>query len=197
MSATEDLLDARKKLIFKPYSFGLLGSLTLLGLYVLVLTVSNSFEHALTQFLLFWPWFSLLILGFGVQVGLFFYMTSYHKVTHCMAAGKKTVMATAGISGGAMVVCCLHHVTDILPILGLSALSVFFSEYQVLFLAIGISSNVIGIAFMLSMLQRHDMVLPNSIFRSLFWIRWNLIFYASILLAIFALAYLFKEIVTY
>ena len=50
-----------------------------------------------------------------------------------------------GTSGGtsvtAMVACCLHHVTDVLPILGLSAAATFLTRYQRPFMLIGLGMN--------------------------------------------------------
>jgi hypothetical protein len=66
--------------------------------------------------------------------------------------------AVMGTSGGtsvtAMVVCCLHHVTDVLPILGLSAAATFLTHYQRPFMLASLGVNVIGILVMLVILYR-------------------------------------------
>jgi len=53
-----------------------------------------------------------------------------------------------------MVVCCLHHVTDVLPILGLSAAATFLTRYQRPFMLVGLGLNIIGIIVMLVVLYR-------------------------------------------
>jgi hypothetical protein len=63
-----------------------------------------------------------------------------------------------GTSGGtsttAMVACCLHHVTNVLPVLGLSAATAFLSRYQRPFMLVGLAMNIGGILFMLLVLYR-------------------------------------------
>jgi hypothetical protein len=63
-----------------------------------------------------------------------------------------------GTSGGtsitAMVACCLHHVTDVLPVLGLSAAATFLTRYQRPFMLASLGVNMIGILVMLVILYR-------------------------------------------
>ena len=63
-----------------------------------------------------------------------------------------------GTSGGtsvtAMIACCLHHVTDVLPILGLSAAATFLTRYQRPFMLVGLGMNIIGVIVMLVILYR-------------------------------------------
>lgn len=47
-----------------------------------------------------------------------------------------------------MVACCAHHLVDLIPILGLSAATLFLSEYQEQFLIFGIVANLIGMGMM-------------------------------------------------
>ncbi|MDZ7587098.1 MAG: hypothetical protein U0946_05030 [Patescibacteria group bacterium] len=127
-------------MFFKGFFGGVLG---LSGFYyLLLLAVTQDPWHPIYQFKLFQPWMSLLILGFGVQMGLFW-----------MLKQKKEVKLVAGtgsaVSGTAMVVCCVHHVVDLLPILGFSAAALFLSEYQEELLIFGVLTNLAGIVFML------------------------------------------------
>jgi len=54
----------------------------------------------------------------------------------------------------AMVACCAHHVTDVLPILGLTAAAAFLAEYRIPFMLIGLGTTLIGIAVMLVILLK-------------------------------------------
>ena len=54
----------------------------------------------------------------------------------------------------AMVACCAHHVTDVLPILGLTAAAAFLAEYHIPFMLIGLGTTLIGIAVMLVILLK-------------------------------------------
>ncbi len=56
-----------------------------------------------------------------------------------------------------MAACCAHHLTDVLPNLGLSGLATFLASYQVLFIVIGVLSNVVGITIMLETIQCLDL----------------------------------------
>jgi hypothetical protein len=53
-----------------------------------------------------------------------------------------------------MVACCIHHVTDVLPILGLSAAATFLTRYQRPFMLVGLGMNIIGIVVILTVLYR-------------------------------------------
>jgi hypothetical protein len=118
--------------------------------YILLFAVTRDPGHPLSQFTLLQPWMSLLIIGFGIQFGLFWLLRKgYHfslseKHDAQMATGTSTA-----VSGMAMVACCAHHLVDLLPILGLSAAALFLSEYQEQLLIFGVVANIIGIAMML------------------------------------------------
>jgi ERCC4-related helicase len=53
-----------------------------------------------------------------------------------------------------MVACCAHHVTDVLPILGLTAAATFLAKYRLAFMGVGLGTTILGIGFMLFILIR-------------------------------------------
>jgi len=53
--------------------------------------------------------------------------------------------AGGGTSTAAMVACCLHHVADLLPLLGLSAAASFLAAYKIPFMLVGLAMNGVGI----------------------------------------------------
>jgi len=53
-----------------------------------------------------------------------------------------------------MVACCLHHVTDVLPVLGISAAATFLTRYQRPFMLLGLGMNIVGIVVILVVLYR-------------------------------------------
>jgi len=118
--------------------------------YLLLFLVTGDAKHPLIQFMAFQPWMSLLIIGFGIQMGLFWLLRNgiqfnlQEKNDSKMAASTSTA-----VSGMAMVACCVHHVVDLLPVLGLSAAALFLSEYQKQFLIFGVLANLVGIFMML------------------------------------------------
>jgi hypothetical protein len=101
--------------------------LALLGLYVGILTLANSLSHAVNQFIELWPWFSALILGFAIQAGLYAYTRMVQKLRHAAhMTSTKGITTTGGVSGAAMAACCAHHLSDVLPVIGLTGAALFF-----------------------------------------------------------------------
>ena len=62
--------------------------------------------------------------------------------------------ASASTSTLAMAACCAHHVTDVLPLVGLSAAAVFVAEYRIHFMVLGLITNIVGIGVMLWLIWR-------------------------------------------
>jgi len=135
----------------KTFLKGLIGGI--IGLssfyYLLLYVVTKDPLHPFTQFTSLQPWMSLLIIGFGIQVGLYQLMKSgFHLSLSQKKDGRVMATSSTAISAGAMVVCCAHHLVEILPIIGFSAFSLFLSDYQQELLIVGVLSNLVGIAMM-------------------------------------------------
>lgn len=137
-----------KKIFFKA---ALLGILALSSFYYLLLWfITKDFRHPIAQFSLFQPWMTLLIIGFGIQVGLFWLMKKgvsfniQEKKDAGLAMGTGTT-----VSGVAMVACCAHHLVEVLPILGFSVAAVFLTKYQMELLIFSVIINIVGILLML------------------------------------------------
>ena len=137
-----------KKFLF----IGFIASLSLLILYFLILSLANSFSHAVEQFFLIWYWILILVAGFGIQVGLYTFVRQSQKI-----ASKKVLVASGGISTGSMIACCLHHLSDVLPLIGVAVISTFLIQYQLFFIIIGILANLIGIILMLEIIQKNNL----------------------------------------
>jgi len=149
----------KKELVNKPILWGLFASFLLISIYIIILTLVNSFEHAIEQFKELWYLMIPLIIGFGLQISLFVYIRSASKINNI---SNSTIATAGGISTTSMIACCAHHLTDIIPILGLSAATLFLSKYQTLFLTIGIISNIIGLNLMLKIIQEHHLYNQNQ-----------------------------------
>lgn len=134
--------------------WGLSGGVVLVAVYLVVLVFANSTQHAFSEFRRLWYWMIPLILGFAVQLGLFAYARG---ATRDSGAPTRGVIASGGVSTLSMVACCAHHLTDVLPLLGLAGAALFLADYQTLFLLLGLLSNTMGIAYMLGMLRRHGL----------------------------------------
>lgn len=127
----------------RPVFFGLLGMAGLLALYLGLVSLAEGWTHAV-ELLLEDAWIvGPILAGFGVQMGLYTYLKM---VAHAAARGTGALAgAGGGTSTAAMVACCAHHVTDVLPLLGLSAAATFLAEYRIPFMLVGLATNLIGI----------------------------------------------------
>ena len=134
---------------------GVAAAVLLLLVYTGIITLAEGLEHALDQTADLWYWVVALAAGFGIQAGLFSFIRQ--GLRERKAAAIASVATSGGVSAGSMAACCAHHLTDVLPLLGLSGLAAFLASYQVLFIIIGVLSNVVGITIMLESIQRHGL----------------------------------------
>src|SRR3990172_3284758 len=146
----------RLQRILWPLGAGIAGMLFLSSLYFGLVSWAESPQHALQ---LFWDerWIvTPIILGFGVQAALYTILKKrlFIPVASTGPSGAMTPVTGVMGAGGttstiAMVACCAHHVTDVLPILGLTAAATFLAEYQTGFMLVGLGTTFVGIAVML------------------------------------------------
>jgi len=167
---------------------GLAAAGALFGLYLFVLSLANSWSHAWQQYLLLKWWMTPLVLLFGLQIGLFTYLRGALKARHASGAATGAVAATGGVSAGSMVACCLHHVTDVLPLVGLGAAALFLTTYQEAFLLLGLLSSLLGLAWMLKLAQEHRIGEDGSLLALSRRLPWNRIMPSLLLLSLFLLA---------
>lgn len=113
--------------------------------------LAGSWSAAWWQFRELWFLMLPLIAGFGVQVGLFSYIKF---LSH--AANNRIMATSSAASTVSMIACCAHHLTDVVPILGLSALSLWLVNFQKPLLILGILSNLAGSLYMIRILRGGD-----------------------------------------
>lgn len=134
---------------------GVIAGILLLLPYMGIITIAQGIDHALEQTAKLWYWVVALITGFGIQVGLFsFIRQALHEKR---ASATASVATSGGVSASSMAACCAHHLSEILPLLGLSSLAAFLVNYQLLFIILGVLSNIVGITVMLDTIQRHGL----------------------------------------
>ncbi|MEW6240798.1 MAG: hypothetical protein AB1564_08330 [Chloroflexota bacterium] len=143
------------KRYFIPFTAFLLGSSLIAGVYFGILAWAQGWDYAASQFALN-RWYVVPIwTAFGIQAALYSILRFRLFVPTASAGHTGAMMGTSGgTSVTAMVACCLHHVTDVLPILGLSAAATFLTRYQRPFMLIGLGTEIIGIILMLVVLYR-------------------------------------------
>lgn len=138
-----------------PVAAFLLGVALIAGVYFGILAWAQGWAYASSQFVLN-RWYVIPIwVAFGIQAALYAILRFRLFIPTTTAGPTGAVMGTSGgTSVTAMVACCLHHVTDVLPILGVSAAATFLTRYQRPFMLIGLGTEIIGIALMLFVLYR-------------------------------------------
>ncbi len=138
---------AAQSTFIRPLQFGAGAFVLLLAIYFGVVSLISGMDFALEQFATFWYFIVPLALGFGIQVGLYTYLKNL--VGQHGASGK--VVAVSGTtSTAAMVSCCAHYLTNILPILGVTGILAVVAEYQVELFWLGLAFNVAGILYVAS-----------------------------------------------
>ena len=133
---------------------GVLAGIGLLSLYAVTMTLLSGWAAAVEQFAALWYLMVPLAAGFGIQVGL------YTKLKAKVRARSKGALATGGASAGtAMLACCVHHATEVLPFLGLSGLSIFLTQFQKPILLVSLGINAVGIVVMTKHLKNQLTIL--------------------------------------
>src|SRR6266498_850450 len=152
----------RRNLI--PVAAFLLGSTFIAGIYFGILTWAQGWNSAVSIFL---PnrWYVIPIwITFGVQAALYSILRFRLFLPTTASGYSGALMGTSGgTSVTAMVASCIHHVTDVLPVLGLSAAATFLTRYQRPFMLVGLGMNILGILLMLTVLYReYQKIRPHS-----------------------------------
>lgn len=129
----------------KPITNGIFASLALLFLYVIVMmAATRSWSTTVLQFQNLWYWILLLSFGFGIQVGLYTRLKILIQNPKKLKGMGAMTAASGGTSTVGMIACCAHHLSEVLPIIGLSGFAVFLVRYQIPLILLGVAMNAIG-----------------------------------------------------
>jgi hypothetical protein len=111
---------------------GLGGATGLFSFYFILLALlAGSWQHPLDELLALKYWIGALILGFGIQIGMFYHIRN---VTFKGHGGKAAAAGTGTTSGHGRMPATI---TDVLPSWGLAGVPLPF-EYKIAFIAFGI-----------------------------------------------------------
>lgn len=135
-----------RQLLSQSALFGIGAATILLGFYFSVLTFISGWEFAKVQFLSFWYFIVSLAVGFGIQIGLYFYLKN---IVRQQNGSGKIVAVSGTTSTVAMISCCSHYLANILPIIAVAGVVTFAAQYQVQLFWVGLISNLLGIVYML------------------------------------------------
>lgn len=134
---------------------GIIAGVSLILFYFVIMTVSSaSLSATLSQFKQLWYWMMALSLGFGIQVGLFTHLKIIINDRQIVSGAGAVTATSSGTSAASMVACCAHHLSEVLPIIGLSGFSIFLTRYQVSIIVFGTAMNVLGIFYMLKTISK-------------------------------------------
>lgn len=128
-----------------------------LGYSLIVGLGSRSWSHLLAQWRLDAWLIALVTAGFGAQMALYSHVRRVVR-----SDGSAAAVATGGTatSTTAMVACCLHHLSDVVPFLGLSGAATFLIQYKVPVVVLSLAANGVGIALMLRTLRHVQRAAP-------------------------------------
>lgn len=126
------------------------GILLALGYSLIIGLSSRSLSHLLAQWRTDALFIALVTVGFGVQMGLFSHVRRVIRGDGTVAAVTAGSTAT---STTAMVACCLHHLNDVVPFLGLSGAATFLVAYKTPVVLLSVAANGLGIVLMLRTLR--------------------------------------------
>ena len=139
--------EAAQLTFIRPLQFGTGALVLLLAIYFGVVSLISGMNFALEQFAAFWYFIVPLALGFGIQVWLY---TCLKNLVGQHGTSGKVVAVSGTTSTAAMVSCCAHYLTNILPILGVTGFLTVVAEYQVELFWVGLIFNAAGILFVSS-----------------------------------------------
>ncbi|MCZ7381290.1 MAG: hypothetical protein O8C64_06935 [Candidatus Methanoperedens sp.] len=151
-----------KSFLKNPYVFGAsTGMLVILFNISIASLAEGSIEKGYQVFLTNGIFVYLIPLAVGVQMGLF----RYHRniTTGNIAGSEKMGMAGSATSSLAMVACCLHHVSDLLPAVGfILATSSFLIQYKDAIIIIGLLANAAGSIYIARAIMKDKLIIAKA-----------------------------------
>ncbi len=153
-----------RNLLKNPYVFGASAGIIVVIFNILIASLAEgSFSGGYSVFRANGIFVYLIPLAVGVQMGLFRYhrnMTSENK----LCGSEKVGVAGSATSSLAMIACCLHHVSDLLPTVSfILAASSFLTEYQDAFIIIGLLANAAGSAYIARAILKDRSIIESAI----------------------------------
>ena len=117
----------------------------LVALYLAIVALAQDAAHAVQQLREDLWFIAPIAVGFGAQVALYGELRRLHRASRGHAT---LTAASAGVSGTAMLACCAHHLTEVLPVLGLSGAAIFLNEVKTPLAFVGLAMTAAGVVHM-------------------------------------------------
>ena len=142
------------------YLLGILAAFAIVGIYLIMNTLTSDWYFARVQFSEYRWWIISLAVGLGIQVTLYTLLRRHLRGKKKTAANS-SMAASGGVSAVAMMACCSHYLATLIPLLGVSFLSATavagLEQYQPYFFLAGVVSCLFGIGLMVRMMRKHGM----------------------------------------
>jgi Cu+-exporting ATPase len=130
--------------MIRPLAAGTFAFGALLAGYFGVLTLVSGWNFTTFQFSEYWYYVLPLAVGFGAQISLYTYLKQlalHHE--HC----RSVVAASGTTSTAAMIACCAHYLTNILPVIGVAGAVTLITQYQIELFWVGLAFNAAGLVY--------------------------------------------------
>lgn len=128
----------------KPIIYGLVSALTLIGLYWILVGLISGQEFAVAQFSAYWYFIIALVVGFGIQIGLYVHLK---KLISDEKSSGRVVAVSGATSTVAMLACCAHYLANILPVIAAAGIISLIGQYQIELFWVGLAFNLAGIGY--------------------------------------------------
>lgn len=136
---------------FGPLTAGIVATAVMLAVYFGVLTLVSGWSFTASEFAKYWYYILPLVAGFGLQIGLYAALKRQLAQHH---TGGKMVAASGTTSTAAMLSCCAHYLTNVLPVIGATGAVTLIAHYQVELFWLGLAFNAAGILYIGNKLLR-------------------------------------------
>ncbi|MBI2097606.1 MAG: hypothetical protein HYT46_01580 [Candidatus Vogelbacteria bacterium] len=128
------------------YLYGISAGGALFGLYWLIVSLISGWEFAVIQFSAYWYFIVALAAGFGLQIGLYRHLQA-------LIAGRKATGRVVAVSGAtstvAMLSCCAHYLTNVLPVIATAGVISLIGQYQIELFWLGLALNLAGLGYII------------------------------------------------
>lgn len=154
--------EGMKKCFRNPFVFGAAAGILVILFNILIASIAEgSLGEGFSVFLSNGIFVYLIPPAVGTQMGLF----RYHRnmISKDASGTEKVGMAGSAASSLAMVACCLHHVSDLLPAVGfILATSSFLIEYKDAIIIIGLLANLAGSVYIVKAILEDRAVIEKG-----------------------------------
>jgi hypothetical protein len=144
-----------RQLRMRAWRWGFSSGAALILVSVTVLALANPLVHAVGEFERLWYWTVPIIVTFATHAGLFTYGRGAARGMLVVPAGG--MVASGAASTLSMLAAGAQDLAGGLSPIGLAGAGAIVAQYQVLFLLVGLLSNIVGSVYILGVMHQHHL----------------------------------------